>query len=67
MTKSVKQRLAEAVRAKSRGIFVVLNKVGGTHIKAALVAAIVLGVACAVETKAILTLESSQHIFEVMR
>jgi hypothetical protein len=66
MTKSVKQRLAETVRSKSKGNFAVLKKVGGAHIKAVLVAVIVLGVAYAVATKAILTLESSQDLFEEM-
>jgi hypothetical protein len=66
MTKSVKHPLKETVRSKSKGNFSVLRKVGGAHIKAALVAAIVLGVAYAVTTKAILTLESSQDLFEVM-
>lgn len=67
MTKSVKQhRFAEAVRSKSKGNFAVFKRVGGAHIKTALVAAIVIGVAYAVATKAILTLESSQDIFEEM-
>jgi hypothetical protein len=66
MTKSAKHRIEETVRSKSKGNFSVLGKIGGAHIKAALVAAIVLGVAYAVTTRAILTLESSQDLFEVM-
>jgi hypothetical protein len=67
MRKSVRHHLEETVHSKSKGNFAVLKNVGGAHIKAVLVAAIVLGVAYAVVTKAILTLESSQDLFEVMR
>jgi hypothetical protein len=57
MTKSVTHRLAEVVRSKSKRNFAVLKKVGGAHIRSVLVAAIVFGLAYAVETKAILALE----------
>ena len=57
MTKSVMRHLAKVVRSRSKGGFAVLKKVSDAHIKVGLVAA--------VETKAILALESSQYPFEV--
>jgi hypothetical protein len=67
MTKTGTHRLAEDVRSKGKRSFAVLKKVGGAQIKAVLVAAIVFGLAYAVATKAILALDSSQDLFEVMR
>jgi hypothetical protein len=43
------------------------QKINGKHIKVGLVAAVLFLSAYAVETKAILTLETSQNLFEVMR
>ena len=67
MTKSSTHRFAVDVRSKGKRSFAVLKKVSGAQIKAVLVAAIVFGFAYAVATKAILALESSQDLFEVMR
>jgi hypothetical protein len=67
MTKSIARLVTEVVRSKSKGNFAVLKEVSGAQIKAVLVAVIVFGLADAVATKAILTLESSQDLFEVMR
>jgi hypothetical protein len=67
MMKSSPHRLADDVRSKGKRNFSVLKKVSGAQIKAVLVAAIVFGLAYAIETKAILALELSQDLFEVMR
>jgi hypothetical protein len=67
MTNSSPHRLAEDVRSKGKRSFAVLKKISGAQIKAVLVATIVFGFAYAIETKAILALESSQDRFEVMR
>jgi hypothetical protein len=67
MTKSVTHRLAEVVRPKSKRNFAVLKRVGGAHIRPVLIVAVVFGFAYAIVTKAILALESSQDLFEVMR
>jgi hypothetical protein len=67
MTKSVARRLARILRIKGKRSFAVLKKINGTHIKVGLVAAVLFLSAYAVETKAILTLETSQNLFEVMR
>jgi hypothetical protein len=64
MTNSIMQRLAKVVRSKS---IAVLKKVNGAHVKLGLVAAALFVLAYAVETKAILALESSQDLFEVIR
>jgi hypothetical protein len=45
----------------------VLKRVNGAHVKLGLVAAAFFILAYAVETKAILALESSQDLFEVIR
>jgi hypothetical protein len=65
MTKSVMRHLAKVVRSRSKGGFAVLKKVSDAHIKVGLVAAAIFALAYAVETKAILALESSQYPFEV--
>jgi hypothetical protein len=67
MTKRVMRRLAKALHSGSKRSFAVLKTVGGAHIKVGLVAAVLFALAYAVETKAILALESSQNLFEVMR
>ena len=46
--------------------FAVLKKIGGAHFKLGLVA-VLFALAYAVETKAVLNLESSQDLFEVRR
>jgi hypothetical protein len=43
------------------------KKVGGMHFKVGFVAIALFALAYAVETKAVLILESSQDLFEVMR
>ena len=67
MTNSVMRRLAEVFRSKSKRSLAVLKKVNGAHVKLGLVAAAFFVLAYAVETKAILALESSQNLFEVIR
>jgi hypothetical protein len=66
MTNSV-QRLAKVVRSKSKRSFAVLKKVNDAHVKLGLVAAALFVLAYVVETKAILALESSQNLFEIIR
>jgi hypothetical protein len=65
MTKRVMRRLAKAFRFGSKRSFLVLKKVSGAHIKIGLAAAVLFTLAYAVETRAILVLESSQDLFEV--
>ena len=67
MTFSVMQRLAEMVRSKGKRHLAVLKTVNGAHIKLELVAVAFFALAYAVETKAILALELSQDLFEVIR
>jgi hypothetical protein len=67
MTNNLMHRLAKAVRSKSRKSFAVLKKIGGANFKLGLVAAALFALAYAVETKAVLNLESSQDLFEVRR
>jgi hypothetical protein len=67
MTKSVMHRFVKVLPSRSKRSFAVLKTVSGAHIKVGLVAAILFALAYAVETKAILALESSQNLFEVMR
>jgi hypothetical protein len=67
MTKSVMQRLAKHFRPKSKGNLAILKKVSSAKIRLGLVAALLFVSAYAVETKAILSLETSQNLFEVMR
>ena len=66
MTNRVMQRLVEVFRSKSKGSHAVLKKVNGAHVKLGLVAVAFFVLAYAVETKAILALESSQDLFEVI-
>jgi hypothetical protein len=67
MTNSVMQHLAKVFRSRSQKSVAVLKRVNGTHVKLGLVAAAFFILAYAVETKAILALESSQDLFEVIR
>jgi hypothetical protein len=67
VTNSVMQRLAKIVRSKCKKSVAVLKKVDRAHLKLGIVAAALFVMAYAVETKAILTLESSQDLFEVIR
>jgi hypothetical protein len=67
MTNSVMQRLAKVFRSKSKRSLAVLKKVNGAHVKLGVVAVAFFVLAYAVETKAILALESSQDLFEVIR
>jgi hypothetical protein len=67
MTNGVKQRLVKDAHSKSKKSFAVLKKVNGAHVVLGLVAAAFFVLAYAVETKAILVLESSQDLFKVIR
>jgi hypothetical protein len=67
MTKGVMHDLATGFRAITKRGLAVFKKVGGANILAGLVAVVLLASACAVETKAILSLETSQNLFEIMR
>jgi len=58
--------LPKSPRSKNRS-FAILKMVGGLPIRAGLVAIVLLLSAYLVETKAILSLESSQNLFEVIR
>ena len=53
------------VRFPSRRSFAALKKVSGAHIKVGLIAAVLFALAYAVETRAILDLESSPNPLEV--
>jgi hypothetical protein len=66
MTNGVKQRLVKDVRSKAKKSLAVLKKVNGAHVVLGLVAAAFFVLAYAVETKAILVLESSQDLFKVI-
>jgi hypothetical protein len=65
MTKRVMHRLAKALCFRGKRSFPVLKKVSDAHIQVGLVAAALFALTYAVETKAILALESSQDLFEV--
>ena len=67
MTNGVKQRLVKDVRSKSKKSLAVLKKINSANVKLGLVAAAFFVLAYAVETKAILVLESSQDLFKVIR
>jgi hypothetical protein len=67
MRNSVMHRVAKIVRSKSKRSFAALKEINGAHLKIGLVAAALFALVYAVETKAILVLESSQNPFEVMR
>jgi hypothetical protein len=57
-------RLVKVLRSGSKRSLAVLKTAGGARVKVGLIAAIFFAVVCAVETKAIFTLESSQGPFE---
>lgn len=65
MTKRVMHRLAKALCFRGKTSFPVLKKVSDARVKVGLVAAVLFALAYAIETKAVLTLESSQDLFEV--
>jgi hypothetical protein len=67
MTNNVMQHLAKVFRSISQKSLAVLKRVNGAHVKLGLVAVAFFILAYAVETKAILALESSQDLFEVIR
>jgi hypothetical protein len=60
------QHLAKVFRSISQKSLAVLKRVNGAHVKLGLVAVAFFILAYAVETKAILALESSQDLFEVI-
>jgi hypothetical protein len=65
--KNVMQRLERVLRSGASRTFAVLAKVGSNpHVKVGLLAAVLFAWACAFEAKAVLYLESSQNLFEVM-
>jgi hypothetical protein len=66
VTNSVMQRLAKVVCSKRKRRVAVLKQVNGAYVKLAVVAAALFVLAYAVETKAILALESSQDLFEII-
>jgi hypothetical protein len=63
MRKRVMNRLAKVVRSGSKTCLAVFEGVGGAYVRAGLVAAALFTMAYAIETKAILTLESSPELF----
>jgi hypothetical protein len=67
MTTGVMQRLAKVVRSKSKITLAVFKKVNGAHVKLGIVAVAFFVLAYVVETKAILALQSSQDLFEIIR
>jgi hypothetical protein len=64
MTERVVHSLTKILRSGSKRSRAVLTTAGGARVKVGLVAAILFALVCAVETKAIFTLESSQGPFE---
>jgi hypothetical protein len=66
MTINSTHRLARVIRSKSKTSFAAFRKLGGTHFKLALLAAALFALAYAAESKAIISLESSQDLFEVI-
>jgi hypothetical protein len=67
MTTGVMQRLAKVVRSKSKITVAFFKTVNGAHVKLGIVAVAFFVLAYAVETKAILALQSSQDLFEIIR
>jgi hypothetical protein len=63
MTKRLPHRLASAVRSASKTCLAVFERGGGVCLKVGLVAATLFTLIYAIETKAILTLESSPEVF----
>ena len=67
MTNGVMLRFAKVVRSKSKRTLAVVKKVNGARLKLGIVAVAFFVLAYAVETKAILALQSPQNLFEVIR
>jgi hypothetical protein len=65
MTRRVVHRLAKVIRSKRKRGSAALKIVNGRHFKIALVVAL-FALACAIETRAILALQSSQELFKVV-
>ena len=63
MTKSAMHYVARVVGSGIKRTSAVLETVGGKHAKVGLIAAVLFILAYAVETKAMLALESSQDLF----
>jgi hypothetical protein len=59
-------RLAKAVRCKGSRSLALLRKLNGPHVRLGLLAAALFALAFAAETKAILALQSSQGLFEII-
>jgi hypothetical protein len=66
MTIGILHRLAKIVRTKGKRSFAVLNKFNSPRVRLWLFAAALLALACAAETKAVLSLETSQALFGVI-
>jgi hypothetical protein len=66
MKNGFKQRLVKLVCSKSEKGVTALKKLNGAHVKLGIVAVAFFLLAYAVETKAVLVLESSQDLFEVI-
>jgi hypothetical protein len=67
MTINAIHRLARVIRSKSKTGLAALRKLSGAHLTLALLAAALFGLAYAAEFKAIISLESSQDLFGVIR
>lgn len=66
ITVDLMHRLAKAVRSNGSRSFALLRKLNGPHIRLGLFAAALFASALAAETKAILALQSSQDLFDVI-
>jgi hypothetical protein len=64
MKNSVKHRRSKIGRSTSKRSLAVLKKLSGEYFKVGLIVAALFALAFAVETKAILALESSQDVFK---
>jgi hypothetical protein len=65
MTNHAEPGLAKVVRSKSKRSLAILKKVSGSRFKLGLIAVALFALAYAVETKAVLNLESSPEFFEI--
>jgi hypothetical protein len=66
MTNGIMERLAKVARSKSKRTPAVLKKANAAHVKLGILAVAFFVLAYAVEAKAILALQSSQDLFEVI-
>jgi hypothetical protein len=66
MTIDLTHRLAKTVRSNGSRSFALLRKFDGPHVGLGLFAAALFALAFAAETKAILALQSSQYLFDVI-